>query len=125
MPTARVPGFAVSVRVAGLVGEDELTDSQLPELMVLALKLVPDNPVSETVWVTGLPKATPERLTGLGLATKPAVEPGASTVMGIISVGLAELVELMTMLPVLRPGPSLLALMPTPMDVGVVSEVAA
>ena len=120
---ARVEGLAVMVRVAGLVPELGLTDSQLPVLMVVALKFVPLNPDRETAWLTGPPNCCAERLTGLGEAVRPAVEPGASTVTGIVRLVLAALFAVSTILPVLNPGPSWLVLMPTPIADGVLGDV--
>src|SRR5437016_12082171 len=92
--------------------------------MVDALKLVPARPVNCTVVVTGGPKACADMFTGLGAAAKPGVEPGASTVMGMIRVWLAALLEVSTRLPVLNPGPSAPPLIEMPMAVGVVVALA-
>jgi hypothetical protein len=115
----------VIVRVVGLVPEVGLTASQLPELVVLALKFVPLNPLRATVCTTGEPNAIPERFSELGLVTRPGVAPGASTVTGIVKVVLPALFAVITILPVLKPGPSLVESMPIPIEVGVVLEVTA
>src|SRR5690348_8387561 len=92
--------------------------------MVLTVKFVPARPLNWTVLVTGDPSACAAIFTVLGVAIKPGVAPGVSTVIGITSELLLALFAVRTRLPLLNPGPRELELIEIPIAVGVVVELA-
>jgi hypothetical protein len=108
------------VSVVPLLPEFGVTDSQLFTLLAEALKFTLAGALTVTFWVTCVPPAVPLSVTELGDVVRPGVEPGASTVTGMVRLRLPAVVDVRTMLPVLNPGPKALELMPTAIEVGVV-----